>query len=205
MALIGSGTDDLTLLVFSSFARESEKEEYDLVAIESVTAAIEYKSSLGQGISRAASTPPFDKLPFLGTGPSYRSMGTSIDSAIGKVRHGITLRSSTRLDRGKLTYSCSSQVESVSFGSRLRFDRERFGTSSISCLAPGWLAYLPYDFRTFFFSVSTHPVTDESVVGISKGLLTRFNFKEDFSRDWCNCLSPTRWIAPIDLAVLLAV
>ncbi|KAK7381435.1 hypothetical protein VNO78_34123 [Psophocarpus tetragonolobus] len=51
-----------------------------------------YKSSLGQGISRAASTPPFDKLPFLGTGPSYRSMGTSIDSAIGKVRHGITLR-----------------------------------------------------------------------------------------------------------------
>ncbi|KAK7389381.1 hypothetical protein VNO78_24368 [Psophocarpus tetragonolobus] len=55
-------------------------------------AALEYKSSLGQGISRAASTPPFDKLPFLGTGPSYRSMGTSIDSAIGKVRHGITLR-----------------------------------------------------------------------------------------------------------------
>lgn len=24
-----------------------------------------------------------------------------------------------------------------------------------------------WDFRTFFFSVSTHPVTDESVVGIS--------------------------------------
>ncbi|CAJ1965558.1 unnamed protein product [Sphenostylis stenocarpa] len=50
-----------------------------------------YKSSLGQGISTTASTPPFDKLPFLGTRPSYRSMGTSIDSAIGKVRHGITL------------------------------------------------------------------------------------------------------------------
>lgn len=53
--------------------------------MESVTAAIEsavgleesfhwlflrmdvgrYKSSLGQGIGRAASTPPFDKLPFL--------------------------------------------------------------------------------------------------------------------------------------------
>ncbi|CAI8615781.1 unnamed protein product [Vicia faba] len=95
--------------------------------MESVTAAIE-----SAGIGRAASTPPFDKLPFLGTGPSYRSMGTSIDSAIGKVRHGITLRSSTRLDRGKFTYSCSSQVESVSFGSRLRFNRERFGTSSIS-------------------------------------------------------------------------
>lgn len=31
----------------------------------------------------------------------------------------------------------------------------------------GRLAYLPDDFRTFFFSVSTHPVTDESVVGIS--------------------------------------
>ncbi|KAK7375967.1 hypothetical protein VNO78_35283 [Psophocarpus tetragonolobus] len=62
-------------------------------------AALEYKSSLGQGISRAASTPPFDKLPFLGTGPSYRSMGTSIDSAIGKVRHGITLRKPTLVRR----------------------------------------------------------------------------------------------------------
>ncbi|KAL5071816.1 hypothetical protein RYX36_022703 [Vicia faba] len=61
-----------------------------------------YKSSLGQGIGRAASTPPFDKLPFLGTGPSYRSIGTSIDSAIGKVRHGITLRSGAILRTDKI-------------------------------------------------------------------------------------------------------
>lgn len=41
-------------------------------------------------------------------------------------------------------------------------------------LAPGRLAYLPYDFRTFFFSVSTHPVTDESVVGISVSAAREF-------------------------------
>ena len=41
-------------------------------------------------------------------------------------------------------------------------------------MAPGRLAYLPYDFRTFFFSVSTHPVTDESVVGISVSAAREF-------------------------------
>lgn len=41
-------------------------------------------------------------------------------------------------------------------------------------LAPGRLAYLPDDFRTFFFSVSTHPVTDESVVGISVNAAREF-------------------------------
>lgn len=41
-------------------------------------------------------------------------------------------------------------------------------------LAPGRLAYLPYDFRTVFFSVSTHPVTDESVVGISVSAAREF-------------------------------
>ncbi|KAK7410457.1 hypothetical protein VNO78_01252 [Psophocarpus tetragonolobus] len=38
------------------------------------------------GISKTASALPLDKLPFLDTGPSYHSMGTSIDSAIGKER-----------------------------------------------------------------------------------------------------------------------
>jgi len=78
--------------------------------MESVTAAIESAVGLEESfhwlflrmdvdISRllalAEQLPllPSISFPFcLGTGPSYRSMGTSIDSAIGKVRHGITLR-----------------------------------------------------------------------------------------------------------------
>lgn len=52
-------------------------------------------------------------------------------------------------------------------------------------LAPGLLAYLSYDFRTFFFSVSTHPVTDESVVGISVSAAREFAaFVPDLKLGW---------------------
>ncbi|WJX94726.1 hypothetical protein P8452_76117 [Trifolium repens] len=92
--------------------------------MESVTAAIESAVGLEESfhwlflrmdvdISRLLARALAEQLPLLpsisfpfclGTGPSYRSMGTSIDSAIGKVRHGITLSLGLSLAPGRLAH-----------------------------------------------------------------------------------------------------